>query len=218
MLLDVGNLVKGISGPAADGTPAAKPLFSTSGPSSTAGLPKTKSKAKKTIDLSDDETNFDMLAPQPSPQKPAPRTVKEIILSEDEDYFNLASEEVPVKPAASATSFKATKSAPKAKKATPLKKAAAKPPTKATLPLTAKASAITQAKKKVTQNLDEDDVDAIANDILDSDKDVEMPDSTPRRAAMARPSRRAAAIKKKPIYLDSDSEDDVGEDEVSSEV
>jgi DNA topoisomerase-2 len=119
------------------------------------------------------------------------------------------------------------KAAPKAAAAAskargrPKKEPAAKPAPKSAPALSpaAKAYASKQAKsKKIADDYSEDDIDAMANDILSSpagkapvDEDDE-PAPPPRRAAAARPARRGAATQKKSYVIEDDSEEEPSDD------
>ncbi|KAI9823498.1 MAG: DNA topoisomerase 2 [Sarea resinae] len=201
LLGDVSKMVKGIGGASNEQSAGSRSLFSASmsRPGSSAGLTRKASRpsARLIADLSDDETDYSKLVPQPSPQKPVTTAAKDTILSDDEDdSFNMLPTAKPLaqpKPLAK-PSAKAAKpaAAPRAQKAAP-KKAASKQ---------------SKPAKKNTSVSDDDDVDAIANNILDSpDRDTAMADSSPPRAA--RPARRAAAARKPVVYaVDDDSEEE----------
>jgi len=229
LLGDVSKMVKGIGGGLADPTPGGRSLFSTSmsRPGSSAGLPKPNSKPSKLdVGLSDDETDYSKLAPRPPFRKSAAIAAKDIKPS-DED--NDSSSEIvtkpitngaksvvkqPVKPVTKASIASKPKKAP-AKKAAP----APAPPKKTPLSPAAKAYAAKHARASKRRVVDsdedaEDEVDTIANDILDSPpaKDAEMSDVSSRRAVAARPSRRAAITAKKPAYIvEDDSEVESGD-------
>lgn len=120
----------------------------------------------------------------------------------------------PVKPVTKASIASKPKKAP-AKKAAP----APAPPKKTPLSPAAKAYAAKHARASKRRVVDsdedaEDEVDTIANDILDSPpaKDAEISDVSSRRAVAARPSRRAAVTAKKPAYIvEDDSEVESGD-------
>ncbi|KAI9840189.1 MAG: DNA topoisomerase 2 [Sclerophora amabilis] len=254
LLGDVSKLVKGIGGGSGDPKPGERALFSASRsrPSSSAGLPqsKTKTATKSSHMSSDDETDFSKLAPpfamskgqgsvpevtipsddddesiRPTVQKStAPSNHNGAEHTEDEDkddsdvFLSLVTKKGPSKTAKQDSKPKAksdAKSSTAAKtKKPPVKKVADVAPKKQALSPAAKAYAQKQAKKKAVQS-DEDgeDVEAIANDLLDSPSEGgETLDQPARRGAPNRPSRRAAAAKAKPVYEDIDSEsDEVGE-------
>lgn len=241
LLGDVSKMVKGIGGGPAHPTPGGRSLFSTSmsRPGSSAGLPRSSSKPSKlNAGLSDDETDYSKLAPQPPVRKSAAVTTKVIQLSDEEgDSFT----EIMTKPAPKATKPPAAPKQPlkptttKAPAASKAKKAPAKkvapapavpaPPKKTLLSPAAKAYEAKQArcnKKRVIDSDDEEDaedeVEDIANDILDSspakDKVADSSDPSPPRAAAAggRPTRRAVVAAKKPAYVVDDDDDDSEED------
>ena len=176
---------------------------------------KSKSKSPINSDNGVDDTDFNALL-QGSPRRALTRPGETSMGLSDDDEDTLG---MPIrKPAAPKTKAPATKAtaAPKlvAKKPPP-KKPAAAAPKPVTLSPAAKAYAARQAKgaapskaaakKKIVESDDEDE--NLANDILDSDE--EMDD-----APVARPSRRAAASKAK--YTaggSSDVEDEESEDD-----
>ncbi len=250
LLGDVSKMVKGIGGGAAEPTNGSRPLFSASmsRPGSSAGLPKSNSKPSKLdVGFSDDETDYSKLAPPPS-RTSAGITTKEITLDLNTDGDDSLAEETMAKPISKPTkavSKPVTKPLPKPRKA-PTKKAASAPaavsapPKKIALSPAAKAYAAKHNRAGKRRVVDSDDdegdevnVDAIANDLLDSPvaggramDDEDSPVRVPARAAAApvagRPSRRAAATVKKPAYVvdDDDSEEassvaDVSEEEFS---
>ena len=228
LLGDVSKMVKGIGGGIAEPTPGGRPLFSTSmsRPGSSAGLPKSNPRPSRLdVGVSDDETEYSKLAPQPSIRKAAAMTAKEITLSDDEGDDSLS--EIVSKPISKATkpvtkapAVPKLKRAPATKKATaPAPAPASAPPKKNPLSPAAKAYAAKHAgggKKRVVESDSDDDgdgVDGKANDIRDSplaakEAHTSDPSPPPAAAAAARPSRRAAATAKKATYvLDDDSEE-----------
>ncbi|KKY29190.1 putative dna topoisomerase ii [Phaeomoniella chlamydospora] len=213
LLGDVSKMVKGIGSTNGDSSSDARALFSSSmsRPSSSTGL-KPTTKASKIADFSvdADETDYSKLIPQQSPRRSILVTAKDIKMTDDEDE-----DDEPIKPLVETTAVpKATKAAakPAAKgRAQPKKAASAKP---TPLSPAAKAYAAKQAKskKKIADDSD-DDVDAMANDILDSPVGSEAGSPAP---VAARPSRRAAATKKKMNYVVDDDDDE--SDGVQSDV
>jgi DNA topoisomerase II len=223
LLGDVSNMVKGL--PATSGD--SRSFFSTSisRPGSSAGFKTTSRPPSKIVDdLSDDETDYTRLVPQQSPRRSILVTAKENNITDEDD-------EVDVRPA---FSRQAPKGGPPVQK--PIKVAAvtakAKPPAKATKkpaitalgkknpqsPV-AKAYAKRLAKKSVVDS--DDDIDAMANDILDSpgSEVAGRETSPPTREASARPARRAATTTKKATYAfggDDDDSDDVQSGDESS--
>ncbi|OCL09200.1 type II DNA topoisomerase [Glonium stellatum] len=242
LLGDVSSMVKGI-GANANGASNNRLLFSESTsvrpgsghrPSSATSLAAkipARPAARPVIDISDDETDYTKLMPQASPQRPAPRNANDTMLgSDDDDAFGFGapkatSSKVTAKPAAkpvakTASKAAATKPAPKpkasastvvAKKTTQLSPAA-----KA---YAAKLGKAKPAPKKAVDSDDEmdddeeEDVSALANDILSDDEDETMAEPEPAPRAAARPGRRAAAAAKPKYQVPSDdeSEDDVSE-------
>ena len=217
MLGDVSAMVKGIGSKANEGATRLYHPPSASRPSSSHGV---KSKPKRITtdpDISDDETDWAALA-QNSPQKATHHTV----LSEYDDSMEI-DDKPPPKPATKPAAKAKPAPAPKAKETTALKPkkapsvapAASKPQP---LSPAAKAYAAKQAKagaqakpaaskpaaSKPTKNSvdSDDDVDALANDILSDD------DDSPVKPAAARPSRRAAAAPKSRYVADEYDEDD----------
>lgn len=232
MLGDVSAMVKGIGSNSGGPTRLYHPP-SASRPSSSHGV-KSKPKPSKLaveMEISDDETDWAALA-QNSPQKATNRT----IMSEEEDDAMDIDDKPAPKPApkakpVAASKAKETTAALKPKKApTP----APGPPPKPALSPAAKAYAAKQAKagaaqaksgalkpaaskatkKNAALSDEEDDVDALANDLL-SDEDDDAP--APAKAAAARPSRRAAAAKPKAKYTFDDDEDESEEEEASAD-
>jgi DNA topoisomerase II len=224
LLGDVSNMVKGL--PTNNGDSRSFFSSSISRPGSSAGY-KTASRApsKMIEDLSDDETDYTKLVPQQSPRRSILVTAKENNITEDED-------EILDRP--SAPSRQQTKAVPPAPKPTKVTAgtAKAKPPAKTTKkpalsaqpkknpqsPV-AKAYAKRLAKKRVVDS--DDDINAMADDILDSpgNEEVGREASPPARKAGARPMRRAATTAKKASYAfdDDDDDDDESEDVQSDE-
>ncbi|KAJ2901969.1 DNA topoisomerase II [Zalerion maritima] len=235
MLGDVGGLVKGIDKPSSSSERTSKSrvsLFAMERPVSSHGsgdqsiLPSNKVKAKpsKTFDFdSNDDTNYEMLA-KSSPHKSA-------ISSNRPDDFDSSVSDDDFPPVTKTTSKSSTTSAPKpaaapaaqpaakktrgrsasaktnakekapvAKKAAPKKKERAQ----TTLSPAAKAYAAKKAKAKKHVFSDDDDED---DDLVMRDAEPESP--APRPAGRGRPARTVAATKKKPVYVDSDEEDEV---------
>ncbi|EGE78098.1 DNA topoisomerase II [Blastomyces dermatitidis ATCC 18188] len=265
LLGDVSQMVKGI-GRSADASSECRTLFSElSRPGTSAGTKPATSSSSKTPkatsnDIFDpDETDYSKLIPQNSPRRSLLVKPKDAKFSSDEgEGAGSDSDAVvtsrsaaaarakpstaPRKPAA-----KTTKSTSTARKPTTKPKATAAAPAKKTvLSPAAKAYAAKKAKsQKLTDSLSDDDggddIDAMANDILDSpvparkgkgkgkgrhdsfdvdDSEDEVVAPVPARTAGGRPSRRAAAVAKKPTYVvdvDSDEEDEEDDGDGSSE-
>lgn len=229
---DVSNMVQTIGGSSND-----RPLFTTTArPGSATGATKSSSRTVplklSPIDLDPDETNYEGLMPQGSPNKPAPRNVHDTILSSDDDDLMLSlKKKAPAKPAAKP----AAKAAPKAKaaaaKPVPKPKASASsaaakktsdlsPAAKAYAArlgkgkeVAAKPAPKAASKKPIMIDSDEEDeldnTEVLANEIL-SDEEEDEPTPKPKPAA-ARPGRRAAAKPAKYVLSDDDDDDDISE-------
>jgi DNA topoisomerase-2 len=224
LLGDVSQMVKGIGGSGTANVDESRTLFSQlSRPSSGAG-PMSATKSQKTGPR-EDETDYSKLIPSKSPRRSLlikPKDVKHAE-TDDEEEDPMDDSPLPAKPAAKPAAKKAAaKPAPKAKVTASKAKAKAAP--KATAPakkqpLSAAAKAYASKKAKTSKALaddlsDDDDIDAMVDDILDS------PPAKAAPAASARPSRRAAATTKKPAYtldLDSEDDEDAGGADVTSE-
>lgn len=213
MLGDIGDMVKGIGrNTDVDDVTASSRVFNfnashpgSTGPSGTASI-KAKARPSRAVDLSEDETNYAMLA-QSSPHKP---------MASHNDSLNdfLSDDDLPIVPAKKT----ATKPAPKPRKAPVTKKAAAAPAPAKPTPLSpaAKAYALKQSKLKVkpaakTPVFSDDEDEDMAGDVLEAS-------SPPPRAAAARRPARAAAVaatKKKPVYVDSDEDESM--DDIENE-
>jgi DNA topoisomerase-2 len=227
-LAEMSMMVKGIDTNTAE---SARPLFSTTAqrPTSSHGLQKIIQKSKsKSVDSEDgiDDTNYEMLIPQDSPRRPAPRTANETFVGSDddeEDGFPVPKAASKVKPKASGAAKPAAKPVtkkPAAKKVAPalaVKKVL--PPSPAAKAYAAKQARL-QAQSKLSSKKnasetesDDEEANDIANDIL-SDSDEDM-DDVP---APSRPGRRAASAaiaKTKKYVVDDDDDDDDESDEVS---
>ncbi|KAK4695791.1 DNA topoisomerase II, partial [Lecanoromycetidae sp. Uapishka_2] len=221
MDFDVGKMVKGIGN---SSTENARPLFTTSSrPSSSAGVPTKKpTTSKAAINQDDfDDTNYSMLAPTTNGKGPALTARKGTILSDtEEDSLDSLDDMLPApkasKPKPPTKAVPKADPKPKAAAKAPAKaKAAPKPPAPKPMPLSpaAKAYAAKKAKqdKLAREELSEDEVAAVANEIMDVDEDDE--DDVP---AARRPARRAAtAPKKKWVISDDDEEDELDEGETA---
>ncbi|KAB8264230.1 DNA topoisomerase [Aspergillus pseudonomiae] len=234
LLGDVSQMVKGI-GAKDSSTADSRLLFSEHKPGSSSGLQTSPPKTSRISSDLDDETDYGKLLPSKSPRRSLLVKPKEVKVSDD----NVADEDddEPVKPAAKAKPAARGKAAATAAKPTatkargrPKKDAAAvaKPAAaskQTTLSPAAKAYASKQAKttarkKQLADDLSDDDIDAMANDILDSpaggktaagSEDEEV---RPARKPAGRPARRTAAAKKTYV-IEDDSEDggDASEDD-----
>lgn len=235
MLLDVGNMVKGIN-TTAGATSNSRPLFSASmsRPGSSAGLPKKSAPSKIIETIDDDDTNYSMLAPPTIGKEPAV-TAKKTILSDDDasDAFDSMDDIAPAPKAPKPKPISKPAVKPAAKPAAKPKALAAKKLTKPTpqpqepkkMPLSPAAKAYAAKKVKLAREAakveeeeeedSEDEIEQVANEIMDDgdeDEDEEEP------AAARRPARRAAAAtasKKK--WVISDDEEDEGETGVFEE-
>lgn len=214
MLSDIGNMVKGINTTSGI-VDNSRSLFSAnmSRPGSSAGLPKKPSTSRVT-EIIEDDTNYSMLAPPTVAKGPAP-TAKKTILSDDDDPFDSLDDIAPApkaskpKPAPKAAAKPAAKAkAPAAKKPT---KATSQPPEPKKMPLSpaAKAYAAKKAKQEklaMDAEVSEDEVEKVANEIMDDeDEDDEEP-------AARRPARRAAAAPKKKWVISDDEDEDEDEE------
>ncbi|KAL8764994.1 MAG: hypothetical protein Q9194_006737 [Teloschistes cf. exilis] len=203
MLLDVGKMVKGITGGTSTTESNSRPLFSAttsslSRPGSSHGLPK-KASSARAMDMDADDTDYSRLAPPTTKKGPAVTAKKTVLSDEDDDSFDaiMAAAAAAAPKAAPKPAPKATKPPPAlpkasakpkaaAAKATSSKEAPAKkaPPTKKPslqLSPAAKAYAAKQAKKSEAPALDDDDddedsedeVENLANEIMDDDDEDE---------------------------------------------
>ncbi|KAJ5976359.1 DNA topoisomerase II eukaryotic-type [Penicillium waksmanii] len=235
MLGDVSQMVKGIGG----GDSEPRQLFSersragSSASLKASGAMSPSKSPSKVSEFDPDETDYTKLIPSKSPRRSLQIKPKDISRIEDDEEEE---EEEPIKPAPKAKAASKAKAAPKAApkaaaakaapKAAPARSRSKKADAPVALSPAAKAYASKQAKntKKVTDDYSEDDIDAMANDILDSPAGKANDDSeddepvAPRQGAAARPARRGAAQAKKSYVIEDDeseeeSEDDFDDDE-----
>jgi DNA topoisomerase-2 len=220
LLGDITNMVKGTTG-GGDSATETRTLFSTSHsrPGSSAGLSSAGLKSSKasrmvdTDDLSADETDYAQLVPRQSPRRSIVVTAKDTKLSEDDEDD---SDVVITKPPKKVAAAKQTKAAPKtaAPKATagrgrpkktdaPVSKP--EPAKKTQMSPTAKAYAARQAKATTTIIDSDDEIDTLANDILDSPAHDDRDESPAPRALPAGRSRRAASVKQPAYTIEDDS-------------
>lgn len=231
MGFDVGNMVKTF-GNAADGP--SKSLFlntaSASRPSSSHSV--TKPRQSRAFGGSDDEpdaTDYQSLIPRGSPAKPAARSAREYIGSDDDDdLLEIPKPKTVLKK--TVTSKPQVKPVAKAKKVDlPVEKKPLSPAAKAYAAKQARIAAaaskpagtMTQTKlatvtkrpaaKKKQQDSDSEDDDKLVNDILTDDDDKEP------APAMERPSRRAAAAKATKYVVDLDDEEEDESSEAQSD-
>ena len=225
LLGDVSNMVKGL--PAMNGD--SRSFFSTSAsrPGSSAGYKAAPRAPSKVVDdFSADETDYTKLVPQQSPRRSILVTAKENQITDDEDDndINIYPMSRPPPKATAAASARPPKAKAPAATAKPVKtttkKEVAVSNRKNLQSPVAKAYAKRLAKKKIVDS--EDDIDAMADDILDSpvvsDRSVEAASPPARGTAATRPARRAATTTKKTTYTfdDDDSEDVHSEEEPSA--
>lgn len=216
MLFDVGKMVKGINTASAPADNS-RPLFSASmsRPGSSAGLPKKSVSSKPDNDINSDDTNYSKLAPPTTKKGPAVTAKKTILSDDDEDSLDdvMAAHPKPSKPASKA----AVKPGPKPKAAPakkPAKAAAPLPAEPKKLPLSPAAKAYAAKKAKAEKaalkanNSSEDELEGLANEIMDDDDDEEDDDVGP---AARRPARRAASAVPKKKWVISDEEDELEE-------
>ncbi|KAE8354011.1 type II DNA topoisomerase [Aspergillus coremiiformis] len=225
LLGDVSQMVKGIGAKDSSSTQ----LFSEHQPGSSSGLPTSSKTSKLSSDFDADETDYGKLLPSKSPRRSLQVKPKE---SKPSHGTDTEEDDEPVKPAATAkpaAKSKATATVAKSTAAKPRgrpKKDGAKPsapaPKQTTLSPAAKAYASKQAKttkKMLADDLSDDDIDAMANDILDSPPggkkaaDSDEEDVRPARKPAGRPARRTAAAVKKTYVIDDDSEEDGDSDD-----
>ncbi|EED21135.1 DNA topoisomerase II [Talaromyces stipitatus ATCC 10500] len=201
LLDDVSRMVKGI------GDSNGKAMISEfSKPGTSAALKKSGARASKiSSEFDPDETDYSKLVPQQSPRRSLLVKQKEKVIDDDDadESPKPAAKAKPAakpKPAATTTGVKS--------RGGPKKDPAAVPATKKAQP-----AAKGRGKKKVVEDLSDDDIDAMANDILDSDGGADLDDEPVK----ARPSRRAATTKTKKYVIDDDSEMDDPADEDSAD-
>ena len=218
LLGDVGKMVKGL--PAVSGNSRSFFSSSTSRPGSGTGYrPSSKVLSKVAIDLTDDDTDYTKLIPQNSPRRSILVTAKENnIMDDDNDEFvnRLAPEEAAFQPRAAAASkpgkTSGAKASVKAEKK-PLKKKATNQVKKNIQSPIAKAYAKRLAKKRAVDS--DNEIEAMADDILDENDSVQgSPPPTKRQDV--RPPRRATAIAKKTKYTFDDEDDEDESDDVHS--
>lgn len=237
LLADLGDMVKGLPKKATnDSANESRTLFSASAsrPTSSHGhkVP-LKAAPKATMNLSDDETDYKMLAPQQSPRRSIIVTNREeskVPEDSDDDVVpaKIARKAAPKKAKALSDDdgdsdvviSKPPKKAPVKKAAKEAQPKAKKPPAKRAAPASrkveqspvAKAYAKRLAKKKMVDS--DDDMDALADDILKSPpSDSDLPVA---REPAARPARRAVASKKTYAFDDDDEDGNAGFDDDGS--
>lgn len=216
MLSGIGNMVKGIN-TTSGAVDSSRLMFSSTKarPGSSAGLSKKPTTSRVTEIVEEDDANYSMLAP-PTVAEGAVPTAKKTVISDDDDSFDSMDDIAPApapkaskpKPAPKATSKPTAKSTASAAAKKPTK-AAVKPAEPKKLPLSpaAKAYAAKKAKQeKLAMAADdsEDELEKVANEIMDDDDD----DDDDGEVATRRPARRAAATAPKKKWVISDDEDE----------
>ncbi|KAL1966208.1 hypothetical protein VTN77DRAFT_4760 [Rasamsonia byssochlamydoides] len=213
LLDDVSKMVKGIG--AANGNSASdRTLFSErSRPGSSAGLKATTKTSKATSDFDPDETDYSKLVPQQTPRRSLQVKSKDVKVADDDESPESAKPEAPksktaakAKPAAASTAKPAT-GKPRGR---PKKDATKEAPAAAAKKTKTAPAAKGKAKKKLADDLSDDDIDAMANDILDSPA-ADKSDDDDAPPARPRPARRAAATAKKPKYVIDDDDSEMSE-------
>ncbi|KIX03425.1 uncharacterized protein Z518_06977 [Rhinocladiella mackenziei CBS 650.93] len=237
LLADLGDMVKGLpSKTTPDSGSESRALFSTSvsRPSSSHGYKvPTKSAPKSALNLSEeDDTDYKMLAPQQSPRRSIIVTNKD-----DTNVLELSDDDIVPAKVPKKTSSKGKETThdhndvdavpSKGRKKAPVKKAAKDTQPKVKKPAPKKA---TEAPKKVEQSPvakayakrlakkvinSDDEMDALADDILKSPSGSESDEPIARKAP-ARPARRAVTTKKATTYTFDDDEEAGFQDEGSS--
>lgn len=217
MLGDVSQMVKGIGG----GDTESRPMISQrSRAGSSASLMTSARSPTKNSEFDPDETDYSKLIPQNSPRRSLQVKSKDVsrIENDDDEEEDAVKPKAKAKPGPKAQAASKAASAPKPR-GRPKKDAAAtaaKSAPPAPSPA-AKANAAKQAKskKKLADDYSEDDIDAMANDILDSPagKVDDSDEPVPRRAAAARPSRRTATQSKRSYVIEDESEDEASADD-----
>ena len=213
LLVDLGNMVRGLPTKTEDDTTDTRALFSTSTsrPGSSHGYRPISRPATKIPSEGEDDTDYKMLVPQHSSPR---RSI--LVTSKDKDAMNVVSDDDSVldtKPIKKTSTVAKRASKEKVVKEKPVAKKAVKKPVPAAKKVEqspiAKAYAKRLAKKRV---VDSDDEDVMADDILDSPGASESDEPAARKPA-ARPTRRAATTKKATTYnFDDDGEE---EDEIN---
>lgn len=211
MLFDVGKMVKGIDTASAPADKS-RPLFSVSmsRPGSSSGLPKKSAASKPAIDPDSDDTNYSKLAPPTTKKGPVATARKTILSDDDEDSLDdiIAAPPKASKPASKA----AAKPGPKVKAPAKKPTKAAAPPKKVPLSPAAKAYAAKKVKAEKAalkaNSPSEDELEGLANEIMDDDDNDDEEDAGP---AIRRPARRAASAAPTKKWVISDDEDELEE-------
>ncbi|WEW62013.1 DNA topoisomerase 2 [Emydomyces testavorans] len=217
LLGDVSKMVKGLDTKRADPAPGSPALFSSefSRPGTGAGGSKAVPKALKTAtEFDPDETDYSKLIPMNSPRRSLlvkPKDGKDTRLDRGEAEKSILESTEPAASKSKPAPTKSTKAATSISARTKAQKAPAKraPASMKKTQLSPAAKAYASKKAKATaDDLSDDEIDAMANDILDSSGSEKKPVAKAPAAAKARPSRRATNTKKPTYVIDDDSEDD----------
>lgn len=233
LLADLGDMVKGLPNkPNTDSGSETRALFSNSvsRPNSSHGYkPPSKPIMKSSMDISDDDTDYKMLAPQPSPRRSIIVTNKEDNNNHEDSEDDIVPAKVTKKPSVKQAKKVVSDGSdsdevlPKPKKA-PAKKPTKNEPAKAKKPAVKKAAPTTKkveqspvakayakrlAKKKAVDS--DDEMDALADDILKSPSASDSEGPVASKPA-PRPGRRAATAKK-PVSYNFDDDDDEEDDD-----
>jgi DNA topoisomerase-2 len=213
LLDDVSKMVKGIGAAQGNSASDTRTLFSErSRPGSSAGLKAAAKSSKATSEFDPDETDYSKLVPQQTPRRSLlvkSKDAKDSKVIDDDDSEDGESAKAEAPKSKTTTKAKPT-AATTAKPRGRAKREATKP---APAPVAKKAqpapAAKGKAKKKLADDLSDDDIDAIANDILNSPAADKSDDEAP--PARARPARRAATAAKKPTYIIDDDDSEMSE-------
>ncbi|KAL4908501.1 hypothetical protein BDW74DRAFT_147529 [Aspergillus multicolor] len=223
---DVSQMVKGIGGATGGSASDSRQLFSElSRPGSSTGLQTNTKTSKFDNDFDADETDYSKLIPQNSPRRSLQVKPKDAKVSETIDLDEDDEDDEPIKPvkakaapktkAAAASKPAAGKGRGRPKKdattsaASSLKQTTLSPAAKAYASKQAKTAAPAAKKKKTILDDSDDDIDAMANDILDSPAGIRDEAPAASRSTASRPSRRTTT-KKTYVIDDDDSEDGAG--------
>lgn len=215
MLFDVGKMVKGIDTASAP-VDNSRPLFSASmsRPGSSAGLTKKSISSKPAMDIDSDDTNYSKLAPPTMKKGPAVTAKKTILSDDDEDLLDdvIAAHPKASKPASKAAVKPGPKPKAPAKKPTKVAAPPSAEPKKLPLSPAAKAYAAKKARAEKAalkaNSSSEDELEGLANEIMDDDDEEEEEDAGP---VARRPARRAASAAPKKKWVISDDEDELEE-------
>ena len=221
LLGDVSLMVKGIGG----GDSESRQLFSERSRAGSSASLKAPTKTKAS-DKESDETDYSKLIPRNSPRRRSLQVKSRDTSRIEDDEEEDEEEEPPVKKSRApakpkAASAPSARGRPKKEPVKPAPKSAPSVLSPAAKGYASKKAKSTSTKKKLADDYSEDDIDAMANDILDSpagkadqgSDDDDEPAVAPRRTTAARPSRRNVSAPKKTYVIEDDSEEDEDEDE-----